>query len=331
MKEPLLISDAMERGWIFQECTFGGMDPVMVKKLAHYLAGWRQIDMRTYIQICLQIAYLLERRGYDKIFEKKHPEIKDFWEGIPGRYGGYFKGRTAEPFRLLGPGSTDIFMELKYTGEEDVSFTVKHVIEHCIMDTEEQLERWLEECLCVRAIDTVHNEDEFCKLFSKAMLKAFLSSKLTLEHDRTIAITGVSQAVLSKFGVHLSPQAIMTKCWQYFINQTLKYNEVWAFVIRSSIHGQRMAFLHDVVGSPVSESDVWLTGSGSVGEKFKEQMSTVYKSLGVTKWFQITSHSVNSAGATMIVGCNEINLPLFYLNLPITKNFPHRGTEEIQF
>ena len=135
MADPLKISEALERGWIFQECTFGRFDEVLVKELSVHLAGWKTIEVKTYLWTILEVSYLLERRGYDKIFERNIPDITNYWGE-----GGYYGGVAAEPFRLLGgKKAMDLFKELKYSGEEDVSWTVKHVLQHCVGNTPDEV------------------------------------------------------------------------------------------------------------------------------------------------------------------------------------------------
>ena len=135
MADPLKISEALERGWIFQECTFGRFDEVLVKELSVHLAGWKTIEVKTYLWTILEVSYLLERRGYDKIFERNIPDITNYWGE-----GDYYGGVAAEPFRLLGgKKAMDLFKELKYSGEEDVSWTVKHVLQHCVGNTPDEV------------------------------------------------------------------------------------------------------------------------------------------------------------------------------------------------
>jgi len=308
MLNPLEISKSLTRGWIFQECTFCQMDKVMVRRLAEYMKGWKKIGASGCIALCLQIGYLLERRGYDKIFKKEHPHIENIWgpPGTPpGRRGGYFAGDTAEAFRILSEhaeaDAKQLFIELKYTGEEDVSWTVKHVIEHCVMDSVDELDEWLCRSLCLKATDIVDSEAEFCKYYSKGILKAFLSSNLTKEEDRCDAITSVACTIMHTLGVTLSAKQLLMKCWDNFLLQLTEFNETWAFPIRSSIAHQRLAFLTGVMGKPFEEEKVWT--NGDTGDDFNRQQKVAYRTLGVTDWFCISSDVVHPTGITMLLGC----------------------------
>ena len=102
LREPSKIPEAMSRGWIYQESTFGQLDPSLARQLSDYLYDeYRKehtpASARAMVEMIWNIALLLLRRGHENAFTAD-PEDMGGWGKYYDRQRGFFIGGAAAAY-----------------------------------------------------------------------------------------------------------------------------------------------------------------------------------------------------------------------------------------
>ena len=225
LREPSKIPEAMSRGWIYQESTFGQLDPSLARQLSDYLYDeYRKehtpASARAMVEMIWNIALLLLRRGHENAFTAD-PEDMGGWGKYYDRQRGFFIGGAAAAYwEGLHPSAAGVVTSLLQT-EEQVGITIVHLIESIATRTRDELRGWLGKRLCGKASEVAPTAEAFLKRFSLGMLRAYCGASFTSEPDRDVAITASALHILQRDyeyttteGKAMTSADLLQECWK---------------------------------------------------------------------------------------------------------------------
>ena len=225
LREPSKIPEAMSRGWIYQESTFGQLDPSLARQLSDYLydeyrqgahAGVGARNGRDDLEHRAAAAAPRPRerlhcrpRGHGRLGKVLRPAARIFHR----RRGGRVLGRASP----VGGGRGHFVAADGGAGGH-------HDRPPDRIDRHADARRapgWLGKRLCGKASEVAPTAEAFLKRFSLGMLRAYCGASFTSEPDRDVAITASALHILQRDyeyttteGKAMTSADLLQECWK---------------------------------------------------------------------------------------------------------------------